>query len=212
MIATCTFSVLPLVENSVWSAPTACAKSSIAVGSTCQDWWRVARAAFRGASAANACSPVHAAASARRAPVPARWAGIPADRAARALRAPRAGRLADPDEHAGRNGRGAGRRRDRGGRGDRVAARLAPEGATMSHGHGPPPEQRIRERESQVIDGRDVTRAVGRRGEPGRWRRAAEGAAVRGFRQRFEDGRWSFLYSAGDTRYASTESPDGQVP
>ena len=75
------------------------------------------------------------------------------------------------------------------------------------HGHGAPPEQEIREREARVIDGRDVTPAVGRRGEPGRWRRATEGARVRGFRQRFEDGRWSFLYSSGDTRYATADGP-----
>jgi hypothetical protein len=37
MIATWTFSVLPLVENSVSSAPTASANSCIAVASTCQD-------------------------------------------------------------------------------------------------------------------------------------------------------------------------------
>jgi polysulfide reductase-like protein len=81
----------------------------------------------------------------------------------------------------------------------------------VSHGHGPPPEQRIREREHRIVDGRDVTPAVGRRGEPGRWRRAVDGAAVRGFRQRFEDGRWSFLYR-DDTRYAAREHVDGQVP
>ena len=36
----------------------------------------------------------------------------------------------------------------------------------MSHGHGPPPEQEIREREARVINGRDVTPAVGRRLRP----------------------------------------------
>ena len=50
----------------------------------------------------------------------------------------------------------------RGGRRRRLAARRPPEGAAMSHGHGPPPEQRIRERGQRVIDGRDVTPAVGR--------------------------------------------------
>lgn len=40
IIAPWTFSVLPLVENSVWSAP-ASAKSSIAVSSPCQDWWQL---------------------------------------------------------------------------------------------------------------------------------------------------------------------------
>jgi len=81
----------------------------------------------------------------------------------------------------------------------------------MSHGHGRPPEERIREQEGRRVDGRDVTPAVGRRGEPGRWRRAVEGAAVSGFRQRFEDGAWSFLYHA-DTRYAARRRADGEVP
>ncbi len=80
----------------------------------------------------------------------------------------------------------------------------------MSHKHGPPPEQEIREREQRVIDGRDVTPAVGRRGEPGRWRRAVEGARVRGFKPGFEDGRWSFLYRQGDTSYAAGQA-DGEV-
>ena len=81
----------------------------------------------------------------------------------------------------------------------------------MSHPHGPPPEQEIREHEHRVIDGRDVTPAVGKRGEPGRWRRAVDGARVAGFRPRFEDGRWSFLYQSGHTRYAAAGA-DGEVP
>jgi hypothetical protein len=48
----------------------------------------------------------------------------------------------------------------------------------VSHG-GTPPEERIRERESRrTPEGRDVTPAVGRRGGPGRWQRAVEGARV----------------------------------
>jgi hypothetical protein len=81
----------------------------------------------------------------------------------------------------------------------------------MSHGHGSPPEQKIRERGRRVIDGRDVTPAVGKRGEPGRWRRAVQGARVTGFRPRFEDSRWSFLYGSGHTRYAAAAT-DGDVP
>jgi hypothetical protein len=49
---------------------------------------------------------------------------------------------------------------------------------------------------------RHVTPAVGTRGEAGGWRRAINGARVRGFKPRFEDGRWSFLYRR-DTRYAA---------
>jgi DMSO reductase anchor subunit len=74
----------------------------------------------------------------------------------------------------------------------------------VSHGHGPPPEQEIREREARVIDGRDVTPAVGRRGEPGAWRRA--GDRVKGFKPNFEDGRWSFLYGE-----PATEQDDERV-
>jgi DMSO reductase anchor subunit len=80
----------------------------------------------------------------------------------------------------------------------------------MSHG-GRPPEEVIRERERRIVDGRDVTPAVGTRGGPGRWRRAVDGAPVRGFRRRFEDGRWSFLYKQ-DTRYAAHARTDGEVP
>ena len=114
---------------------------------------------------------------------------------------PAHGRLADPGQHARRHRRGPGRGRHGGGDGRRLAADRPPQEAAMSHGHGPPPEQRILERGQRRVDGRDMTPAVGRRGEPGGWRRAVEGSAVRGFKPRFADGRWSFLYR--DTRYAA---------
>ena len=75
----------------------------------------------------------------------------------------------------------------------------------MSHG-GRPPEQEIRERESRRVGGRDVTPAVGTRGEPGRWRRAVEGALVGGHRRAWRDGRWSYLFK-DDTRYARASTP-----
>jgi DMSO reductase anchor subunit len=85
----------------------------------------------------------------------------------------------------------------------------------VSHGddgrHGVPPEERIRRREGGVIDGRDVTPAVGTRGGPSSWVRASAGARVRGFRERFEDERWSFLYGDAPSRYAA-EAADGRVP
>src|SRR3954452_19163804 len=81
----------------------------------------------------------------------------------------------------------------------------------MSHGHGRPPEERIREQEGRRVDGRDVTPAVGRRGEPGRWRRAIEGARVRGFKAGFEDARWSFLYGDERARYAAAVAADDVV-
>jgi formate-dependent nitrite reductase membrane component NrfD len=77
--------------------------------------------------------------------------------------------------------------------------------------HGPPPEERIRRREARVIDGRDVTPAVGRRGEPGAWERVSPGARVRGFKDRFADERWSYLYGDAPSRYAA-DAADGQVP
>jgi DMSO reductase anchor subunit len=75
----------------------------------------------------------------------------------------------------------------------------------VSHRHGPPPEERIREREARRVGDRDMTPAVGVRGEPGPWRRAVEGAGVKLFRGRFEDARWSFLYDKS-TRYAPADT------
>ena len=85
----------------------------------------------------------------------------------------------------------------------------------MSHPGGPPPEEIIRRRDAArtVSGGRDMTPAVGRRGEGGGWRRAVEDGAVALLRPRFEDGRWSFLYKR-DTDYATDEdgaSRDEQV-
>jgi hypothetical protein len=57
-------------------------------------------------------------------------------------------------------------------------------------------------------DGRDMTPALGTRGEPGRWRRAAEGAAVALAGKRWSDSRWSFLYGR-DTAYSSEEPEAG---
>ncbi|HUR86037.1 MAG TPA: NrfD/PsrC family molybdoenzyme membrane anchor subunit [Solirubrobacteraceae bacterium] len=75
----------------------------------------------------------------------------------------------------------------------------------MSHG-GLPPEEVIRRREAkrERPRGRDMTPAVGRRGEAGGWRRAVPDAAVAMLRPHFEDGRWSFLYK-DDTKYAADD-------
>jgi hypothetical protein len=73
----------------------------------------------------------------------------------------------------------------------------------VSHPHGPPPEEvtRRRDRAGHQPPGRDVTPAVGTRGEPGHW--GHEGAddeiALQG--RHWTDSRWSFLYDKG-TRYA----------
>ena len=68
---------------------------------------------------------------------------------------------------------------------------------------GPPPEDRIRALDAArpQPEGRDITPAVGTRGQPGKWQRAIEGASVALQRPGYEDGRWSFLYDKA-TRYA----------
>ena len=80
----------------------------------------------------------------------------------------------------------------------------------MSHPEGPPPEEVIRRRAAarEHLQGRDMTPAVGRRGQPGGWRRAAEDGVVAMLRPHFEDGRWSFLYKR-DTAYAADGDGDG---
>jgi len=82
-------------------------------------------------------------------------------------------------------------------------------GAAVSHAKGPPPEERTRRAEAGRAGTRDVTPAVGRRGEAGRYRRAVEGARVALAKPRWGDARWSYLFGA-DTRYR-TESANGQV-
>ncbi len=79
----------------------------------------------------------------------------------------------------------------------------------MSHAKGPPPEDRIRAGDPTRAGTRDVTPAVGRRGEPGRYRRAFEGAKVALAKPAWGDARWSYLYGK-DTGYRA-ESANGQV-
>jgi DMSO reductase anchor subunit len=78
----------------------------------------------------------------------------------------------------------------------------------MSHEHGPPPEDVIRARDAarEQPEGRDITPAVGHRGEPGDWRRAVQDAPVGLHRPRWADARWSFLYDKA-TRYSRGERP-----
>jgi hypothetical protein len=78
----------------------------------------------------------------------------------------------------------------------------------VSHAHGPPPEEVIRARDANRVEGRDLTPAVGRRGAPGRWIHEA-GAKVAGALPAWGDARWSFLYDK-DTRYA-TGAANGSV-
>jgi formate-dependent nitrite reductase membrane component NrfD len=57
---------------------------------------------------------------------------------------------------------------------------------------------------------RDSTPALGTRGQPGRWRRAVEGAAVALHRRAWGDGRESYIFKP-DTSYGSSAADDGQV-
>jgi len=79
----------------------------------------------------------------------------------------------------------------------------------VSHPHGPPPEEVIRRRERarEQPEGRNLEPAVGTRGGPGRWRRAAD-APVAGTRPGWRDARWSFLYDKG-TLYARRTAEGG---
>jgi Polysulphide reductase, NrfD len=79
----------------------------------------------------------------------------------------------------------------------------------VSHPKGPPPEERIRREQSGRAGTRDITPAVGRRGEPGPYRRAVHGAKVALAKPRWGDARWSYLYDKG-TRYRAA-SANGQV-
>jgi hypothetical protein len=80
----------------------------------------------------------------------------------------------------------------------------------MSHGHGPPPEERIRRREARVIDGARRHPRGRHARRAGRVAPGAPGARVRGFRERFADARWSFIYGDDASRYAA-EAADGHV-
>jgi hypothetical protein len=79
----------------------------------------------------------------------------------------------------------------------------------VSHAKGPPPEDRIRSANPSRAGTRDVTPAVGRRGEPGRYRRAFAGAKVALAKPAWGDARWSYLYGK-DTSY-SAGNGNGQV-
>src|SRR4051794_23013828 len=57
---------------------------------------------------------------------------------------------------------------------------------------------------------RDITAAVGTRGEPGRWRRAVAGAAVALHRRAWGDGRESYIFKPS-TDYAAAPPDDWEV-
>ena len=80
----------------------------------------------------------------------------------------------------------------------------------MSHPHGPPPEEltRRRDRAGYQPPGRDVTPAVGTRGEPAQWGHDGADGEIAGQGRHWTDSRWSFLYDKG-TRYAKALAGDG---
>ena len=81
----------------------------------------------------------------------------------------------------------------------------------MSHPKGPPPEDVVRRREAEKLpDGRDVTPAVGKRGEPARWERMGDTDAIAGHSRDWADARWSFLYDKA-TEYARGGAVNGRV-
>jgi formate-dependent nitrite reductase membrane component NrfD len=57
---------------------------------------------------------------------------------------------------------------------------------------------------------RDMTPALGTRGEPGKWERAVDGARVALHQRGFGDARWSFLYGS-DTNYMSDRVDDDLI-
>jgi formate-dependent nitrite reductase membrane component NrfD len=77
-----------------------------------------------------------------------------------------------------------------------------------------PPAEHARRQTEWVSDHdpstRDMRPALGTRGAPGPWRRAAEGAPVALSRPGWGDATWSFLYKH-DTIYAGAEPEPGEV-
>jgi hypothetical protein len=70
-----------------------------------------------------------------------------------------------------------------------------------------PPSERGRREEEWAGDHgpgtRDMSPALGKRGEPGSWKRARDGASVALAGPDFADAQWSYLFKARDTIYAA---------
>ena len=83
----------------------------------------------------------------------------------------------------------------------------------MSHPHGPPPEEIIRRRDQAAMrgDGRDVTPAVGTRGEPARWKHDGPVDEIAGQSRHWADSRWSFLYDKGTSYARAASEANGRV-
>jgi len=70
----------------------------------------------------------------------------------------------------------------------------------MSHSSEEPAEERLKIHYGGRVGGRDMTPALGKRGEPASYRRGEEGADVQQAGRDFSDAKWSFLYDK-DTGY-----------
>jgi formate-dependent nitrite reductase membrane component NrfD len=103
-----------------------------------------------------------------------------------------------------------------GGERDRWQGRLehGDQPAGLAASEEPPESTRAREAAwtaDHDTQTRDMTPAVGKPGGPASWRPAVDGAPVSLARPGFGDARWSFLYRARDTGYASVEPGPGQI-
>ncbi len=73
-----------------------------------------------------------------------------------------------------------------------------------------PPDDNFRQREAAAEGSgaaRDMTAALGTRGQPGSYRRAEEGAGVALHDPHWGDMRWSFLYERGENHYRNGDVP-----
>jgi formate-dependent nitrite reductase membrane component NrfD len=86
-------------------------------------------------------------------------------------------------------------------------AELAPEHEPPGTAHGRATEWVA----DHDTESRDIRPALGTHGGPGPWTAAEPGAPVALARPGFGDARWSFLYKARDTGYATAEPAPGQV-
>ncbi len=86
-------------------------------------------------------------------------------------------------------------------------AELAPEHEPPGTAHGRTTEWVA----DHDTESRDIRPALGTHGGPAPWNAAEPGAPVALARPGFGDARWSFLYKARDTDYATAEPAPGQV-
>jgi formate-dependent nitrite reductase membrane component NrfD len=86
-------------------------------------------------------------------------------------------------------------------------------GGAMSHAKGPPPEDLIRTREAarEQPDNRDMTPAVGYRGQPATGRTPSPARRRRAHHDDWREARWSFLYDKATSYARQGASVNGSV-